>query len=74
MEVRVEFHIYDAPTVCANTACFSRFHFTGKETEAARETLYSLIEKIRAPRPENMAEDIENKRLDLPDLYNTQQN
>jgi hypothetical protein len=48
--------------------------FTGKETEAARETLYSLIEKIRAPRPENMAEDIENKTLDLPDLYNTQQN
>lgn len=46
--------------------------FTGKETEAARETLYRLIERIRVPRPENVASDIASKTLDLPDIYEFQ--
>lgn len=47
--------------------------FTGKESERARESLYSLIEKIRVPRPEFMAQDIANKTLDLPDPHGFQQ-
>jgi len=43
--------------------------FTGRESEAARESLYRLIERIRVPRPENIADDIENKTLDLPKVH-----
>ena len=46
--------------------------FTGKESEKARESLYSLIERIRVPRPEYIAQDIANKELDLPDKYEFQ--
>jgi hypothetical protein len=47
--------------------------FTGKESERARESLYSLIEKIRVPRPEYIAQDIASKSLDLPDPHGFQQ-
>lgn len=46
--------------------------FTGKETEAARETLYRLIERMRVPRPENVADDIANKKVTVPDPYKFQ--
>lgn len=43
--------------------------FTGKESERARESLYSLIEKERVPRPEILAQQIKTKKLALPNIY-----
>ena len=43
--------------------------FTGRESEAARESLYRLIEKIRVPRPEFIAQDIKTKTLNFIDPY-----
>jgi hypothetical protein len=55
----------------ADIEVLERRIFTGEETQKARESLYHLIEKVRVPRPENMADDIKNKSVDLPDIYKT---
>lgn len=45
--------------------------FTGIPLQKERESLYHVIEKFRVPRPENVADDISNKTLTLPEVYPT---